>query len=377
MQVGELFVALGFDVDDTKLKSFNEGIKSSMNDLLKMSGVAAGAVYSINKFIEDSLYNSAALRQFTAETGESTEALKKWQVAAQLANPEMSIDEVTAAFKRMNSAITEAQYSGAKGGIFSQLGIDNAQNKTSAQLLDELRQNFSYNVKRWGLPKTLDFMEQLGVPKSMARTFQMSDEDIERMTRGLTITQKQTQEINNLSDALRRVSMEWQHFKDETTAQYSNKLIEFLENTKASVKSLYENFESFTQHSDEYSGGLKLIAGSAGLIVAALFPLTSALVAFVALFNDIGAYARGAPSYIGDTIDFFKGKGTYKPQKLDEFMAGGGTFRDVDKNGNTIQMNNTYHIQSTADPKGVADEVVQTQQQQLNRAYSGLNRGGY
>ena len=95
MQVGELFIALGFDVDDAKLKSFNDGIKSSMTDLLKLTGIAAGAVYSVNQFIESSLHNSAALRQFTAETGESAEALKKWQVAAQLANPEIGIDKTT------------------------------------------------------------------------------------------------------------------------------------------------------------------------------------------------------------------------------------------------------------------------------------------
>ena len=383
MQVGELFIALGFDVDDSKLKSFNDGIKSSMTDLLKLTGIAAGAVYSVNKFIESSLHNSVALRQFTAETGESAEALKKWQIAAQLSNPEMGIDEVTAAFKRMNAAIAAAQYSGEKGGVFAQLGIENVQQKTSAQLLDELRQNFQMNVGRWGIPKTLDFMEQLGVPKSMARTFQLSDEEIDRMTQGLTITKKQTEEINNLADSLRRVTLEWQHFKDEITAQYSNKLIEFLDNTKSSLKSLYDNFESFTQHSEEYSGGLKLIAGSAGLIVAALFPLTSAVAALAVLFNDIGAYARGAPSYIGDAVNFLSGSNSPSPiaqnrgQTLDEFLKSGGTFRDVDKYGNTIEVNNTYHIQSTSDPKGVANEVVQTQQQQRNRAYSGLNRGGY
>lgn len=397
MQVGELFIALGFDVDDAKLKSFNDGIKSSMTDLLKLSGIAAGAVFSVNKFIESSLHNSAALRQFTAETGESAEALKKWQVAAQLANPEMGIDEVTAAFKRMNAAISEAQYSGAKGGVFAQLNIENVQQKSSAEILDELRRNFQMNVGRWGLPKTLDFMEQLGVPKSMARTFQMSDEDIDRMTRGLTVTQEQNEAITDLADSLRRVSLEWQHFKDVVTAEYSDELITFIDNASAATNSFYDNMKSFVDHAPEFSGGLKLMAASFGIIVAALFPLTSALVGIVALFNDVGSYARGAPSMIGDIVDAYHGKKQKleKPKDLVDVVIndwkeylGLGTYEKSGmmprvnssvsgSNVGAVTMSNTYNISSLADPKDVAKEVDFYQQLERNRAYSQLNRGGF
>jgi len=119
----------------------------------------------------------------------------------------------------------------------------------------------------------------------------------------------------------------------------------------------------------------------AGILMAALFPITAVLAGIVALFNDIGAYSRGKPSMVGDIVEFAKGfAGSTTPntgnrQSLEEFIGSGGTFRDVDKNGVTIS--NTYHIQSTADPREVAQEVGQTQQQQLNRAYSGLNRGGF
>ena len=383
MQVGELFIALGFDVDDSKLKSFNDGIKSSMTDLLKLSGIAAGAVYSIDKFIESSLHNSTSLRQFTAETGESAEALKKWQVAAQLSNPEMSIDEVTAAFKRMNAAISSAQYSGEKGGVFAQLGINNVQNKTSAQLLDELRHNFQSNVGRWGLPKTLDFMEQLGVPKSMARTFKLSDEDIDKMTRGLTVTDQQNEKMNKLADTIRRASLEWQHWKDVITAQYSDDMILFVEKASKKFNDLYLNVKSFIDRAPEFSDGLKIMAGGAAFLMAAFAPLTTLMAGILLLFNDIGSYSRGAPSYIGDIIDFAKGakKGfssdNYKGSSLDDFIKNGGTYREIGPSGNGVTMNNSYHIQSTADPNAIANEVVQTQQQQLNRAYSGLNRGGF
>lgn len=394
MQVGELFVALGFDVDDAKLKSFNDGIKSSMTDLLKMSGIAAGAVYSVNKFIESSLHNSVALRQFTAETGESSEALKKWQIAAQRINTEMGIDEVTEAFKRMNSAIAAAQYSGEKGGVFAQLGIENVQSKTSEELLNELRQNFQMNVGRWGLPKTLDFMEQLGVPKSMARTFQLSDEDIDRMTRGLITTENQTEAITKLADKLRLVSLEWQHFKEITTAEYSDNLIVFIDNLSTSLKTFYDNMKSVIDKSDDLSGGFKVMAGGAAVIVSALFPLTSLLAGLLAFFNDFGAYTKGMPSMIGDAINFAKDvkkdallNYNKEGQSLGDFMKEGGIYHEngvlipnipnQQPSQNTVTMSNTFNIQSTADSKDVAQEVGFYQQLELNRAYSQLNRGGF
>lgn len=375
MQVGELFIALGFDVDDSKLKSFNDGIKSSMVDLLKLTGIAAGAVYSVNKFIESSLHNSVALRQFTAETGESAEALKKWQIAAQLANTEIEIDEVTSAFKRMNSAIAAAQYSGEKGGVFAQLGIENIQSKTSAELLNELRQNFQMNIGRWGLPKTLDFMEQLGVPKSMARTFELSDEDIDRMTRGLTVTKEQNKAITDLADKLRHVSLEWQHFKDITTAEYSDELITFIENASSAVKTFSDNMKSLFYHSESYSGGLKLMAGGFALIVAALSPMVATVAALAVALNDLGALSRGEKTITGRIINAPLTE--MKRTTLEESIANWKSYLGVGGGSNGVTMNNTYNIQSTADPHGVAQEVVQQNQLQLNRAYSGLNRGGF
>jgi len=382
MNVGELWIQLGFDVDDGKLKSFNDGIKSSMTDLLKLTGIAAGAVYSVNRFIESSLHNSTALRQFTAETGESTEALQKWQVAAQLANTEMSVDDVTAAFKRMSSAMSEARYDGSKGGVFAQLGIENVQQKTSAELLNELRQNFQNNIGRWGLPKTLDFMEQLGVPKSMARTFGMSDEDIDRMTRGLTITDEQNKKITDLADTIRRATIQFQHWRDVITAEYSDEMIVFVERASDAIDGFFKNMSSFTSHAPEFSGGLKLIAGSAALLVAALNPITATIIGLVSLFNDIGAYARGEPSVIGDAVDFAKGIGSgpvpdlNKRTTLEESLGNWKSYLGMGSSGGVTQ-NNTYNIQSLADPKDVAREVTATQQNDLNRAYSQLNRGGF
>ena len=46
MKLGEAFVELGFDVDDAKLKDFNDKVNSARNDMLKMAAVATGTAES-------------------------------------------------------------------------------------------------------------------------------------------------------------------------------------------------------------------------------------------------------------------------------------------------------------------------------------------
>jgi hypothetical protein len=61
--VGDLFISLGFQVDNAKLKEFDDKLKGAEKNLVKVGAGAAAAVYGINRFLNSSVNISSLGRQ--------------------------------------------------------------------------------------------------------------------------------------------------------------------------------------------------------------------------------------------------------------------------------------------------------------------------
>jgi len=98
MKLGELFMTLGFDVDDKKLKEFDASVKSVAGSMAKTVAVVTGALYAIDRFTAGTIRNATAMASFNNQTGLSTKELMRWQSAAQLSNLNISAIDVLSSF---------------------------------------------------------------------------------------------------------------------------------------------------------------------------------------------------------------------------------------------------------------------------------------
>lgn len=64
MNVGELFISLGFNVDNAKLTEFNDKITSAQKNLVKVGAGATAAVYGINRFLNSSVKSATEMKNF-------------------------------------------------------------------------------------------------------------------------------------------------------------------------------------------------------------------------------------------------------------------------------------------------------------------------
>lgn len=304
MKIGELFIALGFDVDDKKLKEFNEGIKTGLNGLLKMSAVAAGAVYAINRFVSSSVQAATALRNFTAETGNNAQGLQKWQVASTLTNAAISADQVTASFKKMANAISDVSMGKGPSGVFAMLGVGDVRGKDVAQVMEELRQNFDKNVAEWGLNQTVNLMQEVGFDPAMLQALQLTRQEFDKITDGKILSPDTNRKLVELGNAMSKFGLEIERIRNILSAEWSPQLIHLMEASIPVLKDFLASVGAVAHALNTLWQSLGPTAQTsltvfAALVTAQLFPLRALFLGLAAAINDVGHALRGLPSVSG------------------------------------------------------------------------------
>jgi len=434
MRLGEFFIALGFDVDDKKLKEFNDGLKDGLKDMLKLSAVAAGAVYAINSFVSGSVAAATAMRNFNAETGNSIDALQKWQVGSVLTNASITADQVTASFHAMATAISDVTMGKGPSGTFAMLGISDVRGRDVGDVMEELRQNFDKNVKTWGLLQTVNMMKEVGFDPGMLNALKMTRKEFDELVNGKILDPETRQRLVDLGDAIAKFKFEFKFFKDQMSAEWSPRLIDVLEdaipvftdfwNSVSAVgKALVDLWKTFDPTWQQSMIGLSV------MLLAYFNPVTAMFVALAAAIWDIGRALRGLESYTGKSILWLlnlmdsedgskianwkkaleeAGQGTaqnikprgsinQKPEDMgytpvpQDFVQRGdlmrfyeGTLNPTNQNDRMVErmmqqhqttMNNVWNIQSDADAVTIADILAEHQRRMLNNAQAESNNG--
>lgn len=307
MKIGELFIALGFDVDDKKLKEFNEGIKTGLNELLKMSAVAAGAVYAINRFVSGAVDAATALRNFNNETGESARALQKWQVVSELTNAAVTADQVTSSFKAMSSAISDVRMGKGPSGAFARLGISDVRDMTVPQVLEQLRANHSMNVGKWKQQGVSNLYKEIGLDLGMLPALQKTREEFEKLGEDLLLTENQRKSLVDLGDAMRMFVKQLEYMQSVLSAEWAPTLMDWMKRAIPIMKDFGLSLaavasaaaELFNSMGPEWQKGLVVAAGA---ILAAFMPLRTMFVGLALAIDDVGHALRGTESFIGKSL---------------------------------------------------------------------------
>lgn len=434
MKLGEFFIALGFDVDDQKLKEFNGQLKDGLKDMLKLSAVAAGAVYAVNSFVSGSVAAATAMRNFNLETGNSIENLQKWQVGATLTNAAISADQVTASFQSMATAISDITMGKGNAGAFAMLGVPDVRGMDVGEVLEILRDNFDQNVSEWGLPQTVNLMKEIGLDAGMINALKMSRKEFDLLVDSKILSPEARAKLVDLGDAITKVKWEFMFFKDQLSADWSpalistiNTVIPFLKDFYASIQAVGGALAGLWLSFDPAWQSAMLGLGAA--LVIAFNPVTALFVALAAAIYDVGRAIRGLESFTGkaalwalNLMESEEGSDIAKLKKSLE-AAGNGRAKGIRKPGelraradddlmtpipvdffkkndfsrlyqealnpihkndmaaqraisqNQTNLNNVWNIQSAAEPDILAEEIMMFQQRMLDNALAEMNNG--
>lgn len=397
MKVGDLFIALGFQVDDKKLKDFSDNIKSGTMALGAMSAAAAGTVYAINRFTANSVDSSVKLKNLADQTGTATDEVQRFYNVAGRLNTNVTLDDTISAFTQLSDVIAQAKLGQGPIGEAGMLGLNNIGNMTPLQIIKQLRENFKNNVGAWGNGDervVQNLMKSIGLGPEFIQSIKASDEEFNRLWNNPVLNGGAQEKLVQLAEATKEFNFQWELFKGNISAKMSPAIIEFLTNLNAVLQKTDEvagkvgdkmgAFQKKTGMNDDQMRTIKnagaVEAGLGLMAIPSPFFATQAagglLIGGTAI-NDAGRYLRGQPSTTGDLIDDVKGKYHFIKGMISEELMKTRQEQEEDRrrllNGDPAvnkgfgrlgphamnQTNNFYVTSMSDDPKQVALETAE------------------
>lgn len=149
VSLGEAFIKLAFDVDDTSLKNFTDGIDKLTTNMFKVAGITAGALYGMDKFIDKITNNALALRDLNIQYGLSQEALQRWSLAANIADPLLDFTEAQQNLATLQKNLSDIMMGKGNVAPFSILNIA-PQGKGAIDIIQELHKNMPMYMQEFG-----------------------------------------------------------------------------------------------------------------------------------------------------------------------------------------------------------------------------------
>ncbi len=324
MKVGELFVALGFDVDNTKLKGFNDGVQSSIQMLSKMASIASATLFTVRQF-DNAVGRAVALKNFSDQTGVATDEIQRFYNVAGRLNSNITLDQVIGSFTKLSEVIADAKMGKGPFGVAAQLGIGNLGAMDEMGVVNALRANFAQNVTQWGRGDeqvVIDMMSQLGIGPELIRTIKATDEEFKELWNNPILSEENITRLSKVSAAKKELSYQFQVMRDTLAAEISPSAIEFFKNLSTVMEKIPAIFQKVRGEFDALGTPLKAIttglaaAGAAAVALAAPFGgIILGVGLLLAALNDLGRYFRGESSLTGEGIQgamnmFDKIKGT-------------------------------------------------------------------
>lgn len=204
--IGELFVSLGFDVDDAKLKDFSSELKGVLNTALELAGVSLGLA-GFKNLMEGASQTAAQFREMNKELGISADGMQRFALAANQVNPTTSVEQFRANYRNFAQGLLEAEtYGGDRAGALSTLmGRPLQRGELPDSVLAAIHENMGNMQRQYpgaqGSAFISNLLEKGGIGASSRPFFDLNQEEIDVRTRELKITEETTDHLAALSKA--------------------------------------------------------------------------------------------------------------------------------------------------------------------------------
>lgn len=305
MKVGELFVALGFQVDDKQLKGFTDGIKGATVAVAKLAAGTAAAVYAVNRFMSESVSNAQKLNKFTIDTGFATEGLERFFNVARSLDQTVTFDQVISGFQKMSELIGSTAWGEFSGkALFA--GISDWENASPETIIDTVRKNrdqLLYGQLRGNKSAFKQILDEVGLGDFMAAI--MADEETYQnlYKSALPTSPEQLESLLRVSKALSDFRYNFSVFKREMTVRIEPYWIAMLENAIPIISEITNNLlflaeatvDAFAGFSPEMQTG---IIGFLALLLLRLNPVTTSVLALLWALNELSKFIQGNDSVI-------------------------------------------------------------------------------
>lgn len=307
MKLGEAFVALGFDVDDDKLKAFEGKINELETSMFKVTGTTAAALYGIDKFIDSVSRGAIALRDMSIQTGLSQNALQNWSIAAHMSDTAFSIDAALSSLQALQGHLAQLQQGGGNARPFSMLLNADARAMSATEVLQRLHQQLPYDLQRFGAAGVSNLMQEAGIDPHFLNLLEQTDDQFRKTMQGaqqFMMTVQQNKNLDAMGFALDQLDLKFDKLKKTIGAQFAPALIEAME----ALPGILLNIGTAL---DKIKEPLAWIVGVGAVALSPWLQLASVIGGVLYILYEIGGVLNGQDDALARLLDKFKHIGDY------------------------------------------------------------------
>ena len=302
----EIFVALGFKVDDKKLKDFNTNVETTVKSLKRAITVVSGAVIAVDRLTNALLKANQAYVSFNQQTGISIDAANRLMGAGMLANYSLAPEAMMNSLQALQSNLAAIRIGQGNLAPFQILGINPA-GKDATQIIEDLR------IALEGVDDAMavNLIQQMGLSPEFISLLRLSSEEVKRLTAAseqFMLTAAQRNALNELAMELRLVHMEMAYLKDKVLIAIGPHLVKLLDRFAKILEVLFE-YRALIGWLG--IGGVAAIMKMdkaikvLGITINATFgKWLAALTAIYLLLEDLAIWKTGGQSLIGDLYEW-------------------------------------------------------------------------
>lgn len=316
MTIAELFARIGVKADTPKVLQFQKAMDTAKSTVITTTGDIVRFVGEVQKLTKEVFNSAAALKQFEAETGASSQELQKWQAVAEQTNN--SAESVTSAIKSIVSNQEKIKLGQGNISGFQLLGIDPRQDPF--KILDSLREKTTGLTQ--GMKKNI--LAQMGIGAGLIQVLELSNDKFQELSENaFIIPQGAIDMMDKARGSMAGVSRAVEFLKSLIAAELSpgiqemnENIVEWIKNNKEgvirTVKTAFEWIRKITgaifnagrminDVVEKTIGWETAIKGllvilallNAGIIASPIGLLIAGLLLLVAVLDDLYVYSQG------------------------------------------------------------------------------------
>lgn len=273
-------------------QAYQEFARTVRNTILGISG----AVYGVMKFTQATRERALEYRDFQRQTGLSVEGLQQYQAAAQITGSQMTGTDVTRDITNLQQRLVDVEF--GQGDLFpyKMLGIS-AATKDAMAVIEALRRS----IQGLDDARALNLIERMGLSADWLHILRQSREEFERI-RATMLSKEQVSGMTQLALTFRRIGFSLSNLKDQMTAFVGGILSTFIDNFRYMV----DIFSSWIKSLYESPNAIRVFASAVGILVAAISPLSAAILGLYLLIEDMLVASRGGKSFFGWDMGAFE-----------------------------------------------------------------------
>ena len=258
MKIGELFVALGFDVDDAKLKNFNEHMQTGVDVAGKFSLAAAGAAGALGALINNASKQTVSLQNLNQQTGLSIEGLNKFATVVQKTNPAETFESGLAAAKALNDYLTNASKGGSAAEL-NMLGVRYKPGMNNDDVIAQLHETLPEVLKRTDKRIVSQWIQTIFGDAGVVGALNIPSTVYDKIGESGLLDPSKEKNLRDFADSVAKLDTAWQHFEHTLGAEFApafSTAIDGLTKLLNKVEEMDSKMPGAAAHASVFGGGL-------------------------------------------------------------------------------------------------------------------------